>query len=317
MIRVEHLTKRFGPVTAVEDITFHAEKGEILGFLGPNGAGKTTTMRILAGCLAATEGSASIAGFDTFESSLEARRNLGYLPEQIPLYPEMTVGEYLAFTAELRSIRGRVLRQRLDDVLPRCGLADVRHKIIGRLSRGYRQRVGLAQALVHNPPVLILDEPTVGLDPRQIVEVRSLIRSLAPDHTVLLSTHILPEVSMVCSRVVIIDRGRLVAEDTPHNLTSFGRSTRFVVEVEGPQVEVAAVLRSVNGVAQVDLLEAKGNVCRHRVRCATEDGRANAEVRKGVAEAVIGKGFGLLELQPERMTLEDVFVRLTTTEAAA
>ncbi|MGC8668386.1 MAG: ATP-binding cassette domain-containing protein [Chthonomonadales bacterium] len=317
MICVEHLTKRYGAVTAVDDVTFQAQKGEILGFLGPNGAGKTTTMRILAGCLAATEGSASIAGYDTFEASLEARRNLGYLPEQIPLYSEMTVWEYLTFAAELRSVRGQELRRRMDHVLPRCGLTDVRYKTIGRLSRGYRQRLGLAQALIHNPPVLILDEPTVGLDPRQIVEVRSLIKSLAPDHTVLLSTHILPEVSMVCSRVVIIDRGKVVAEDTPQNLTSFNRGTAFVVEVEGPARQVTSVLQNAPGVARVDLLETRGSISRHRIQCHADDGGGSADARKGVAEAVVRSGFGLLELQPERVTLEDVFVRLTTTEAAA
>jgi ABC-2 type transport system ATP-binding protein len=296
------------------------EKGEILGFLGPNGAGKSTTMRILAGCLAASEGSARLAGYDVFEQSLEARRSLGYLPEQVPLYPEMTVQEYLTFAGALHGLAGRALTPRLDDTLARCGLSDVRRKLIGRLSRGYRQRVGIAQALLYNPPVLILDEPTVGLDPRQIIEVRELIRSLAGDHTILLSTHILAEVSMVCTRVAIIHRGHVVAEDTLANLTGAGQSgERFLVEVAGSARAIEARLRAVPGVGEVALSdrpegadEARSTA---RFLVQTADGALSVpDVRRAVADAVVGAGWGLLEMRPERLTLEEVFVRLTTGE---
>ncbi|MFI5398003.1 MAG: ABC transporter ATP-binding protein [Candidatus Binatia bacterium] len=346
MIEVRNLTKRYGDVVAIRDISFTATTDQILGFLGPNGAGKSTTMRILAGCLAPTAGTARIAGYDIFEESLEARRSLGYLPEQVPLYPEMRVEEYLTFAASLRMSNPQALSKRLGEVVARCGLTEVRRTLIGSLSRGYRQRVGLAQAMLPNPPVLILDEPTVGLDPRQIIEVRELIRELSGDHTVLLSTHILPEVSMLCSRVVIIDHGRIVAEDTPDNLTRPVRGgERLILDVEGLPDAVAECLRGVSGVASVEAV-GRGAECVFRSAYPTEsragpplsdthyetrnttavaryvlqttsgDEAFARGVRRAIAGTLVSAGFGLLELRAERLTLEDIFVRLVTTEAA-
>ena len=323
MIEASHLTKYYGSQTAIADVSFRAEKGEILGFLGPNGAGKSTTMRILAGCLAASEGSASVAGYDVFHRSLEARRCLGYLPEQVPLYLEMTVHEYLTFTGSLHGMTARTLKPRLDEILERCGLLDVRQKLIARLSRGYRQRVGIAQAILHNPPVLILDEPTVGLDPRQIIEVRELIRGLAGDHTVLLSTHILAEVSMVCTRVAIIHRGRVVAQDTIANLTGAADGgEKFIVEVAGPAAVAEERIRAVPGVAAVVVSENLPGrnpatpATRFTIQMLPEGDHDGANIRSATAAALVNAGFGLLELHAERTTLEDVFVRLTTGDAA-
>ena len=219
MIEVQHVTKRYGPVTAVDDVSFRVDSGQILGFLGPNGAGKTTTMRILTGCTSATDGQALVAGYDVFEEPVEAKRRTGYLPETPPLYPDMTVREYLTFAARINGIRSAALRERVGAAMARTSVEDVADRHCGRLSKGYRQRVGLAQAILHNPDVLILDEPTAGLDPKQIIETRELIKELAGDHTIILSTHILPEVAQTCERVVIIDKGRVVAVDTPDNLT--------------------------------------------------------------------------------------------------
>jgi ABC-2 type transport system ATP-binding protein len=220
VIEVQNLTKRYGPFTAVEDVSFKVERGEILGFLGPNGAGKTTTMRILTGYMPATEGKAFVAGFDVFEQPVEAKRRTGYLPETPPLYPDMTVAEYLAFVAKIKGVPSAERKQRTAAVMERTRIADMANRLCVRLSKGYRQRVGLAQALIHNPDVLILDEPTAGLDPKQIIETRQLIKELAGDHTIILSTHILPEVSQTCQRVVIINKGKVVAVDTPDNLTA-------------------------------------------------------------------------------------------------
>jgi ABC-2 type transport system ATP-binding protein len=322
MIEARHLTKYYGPHPAITDVCFRVEKGEILGFLGPNGAGKSTTMRILAGCLAASEGTASIAGCDVFERSLDARRSLGYLPEQVPLYPEMKVHEYLTFAGLLHGMAARALKPRLEVILERCGLLDVRHKLIGRLSKGYRQRVGIAQAMLHNPPVLILDEPTVGLDPRQIIEVRELIRSLAGDHTVLLSTHILAEVSMVCTRVAIIHRGRVVADDTIANLTgTAGSNDTFTVEVAGQSTLAEDLLRAVPGVAAVAVSKnvdggaGAQSTTRFSVRTLSHGIDDSSEIRSAAAGALVNAGCGLLEMRAERTTLEDVFVRLTTGDA--
>jgi ABC-2 type transport system ATP-binding protein len=318
LIEVSSLTKYYGEHAAIRDVSFQAERGEILGFLGPNGAGKTTTMKILAGCLAATSGTARVAGHDVFEEPLAARESLGYLPEQVPLYPEMRVEEYLGFAGSLRLRDGARLASRMEEVLARCGLADVRRQLIGSLSRGYRQRVGLAQAILPNPPVLILDEPTVGLDPRQIIEVRELIRGLAGEHTVLLSTHILPEVSMLCGRVVIIDHGRVVAEDAPENLARAMRGgERLALTVEGPLGRLVPKLEALPGVAAVTRSPANGHgpeIAQFFVQSGPGDESAARAVRRSVAEAVIHSGCGLLELNAERLTLEEVFVRLVTTE---
>jgi gliding motility-associated transport system ATP-binding protein len=292
MIHVENLVKRYGPQEALAGVSFDVAKGEILGFLGPNGAGKTTTMRILTCFLPATAGVAQVAGFDVFSQSVEVRRNIGYLPESVPLYPEMRVTEYLDFRARLK----RAARGRIDTVIGQCG--------IGALSKGFRQRVGLADALVANPPILILDEPTVGLDPNQIREVRQLIRELGKEHTILLSTHILPEVEMVCGRVVIIDRGRVLAQGTPAELRAktSGRA-RVVAEIRGAG-EVKDELAKIDGVTSVVADGARWIL-------EVAEGR---DVREDVFKTVVANGWTLVELRAEAMTLEDIFARLTTQE---
>ena len=244
MIEVQHLTKRYGRVTAVDDVSFRVERGEILGFLGPNGAGKTTTMRILTGYMPATEGKAIVAGFDVFDQPIEAKRRTGYLPETPPLYPDMTVSEYLDFVAKIKGVPAGDRRTRIQYVMERTRIADMADRLCGKLSKGYKQRVGLAQALIHNPDVLILDEPTAGLDPKQIIETRELIKELAGDHTIILSTHILPEVAQTCQRVVIINKGTVVAVDTPDNLTARLRgSETMYVQVDAGGADAAAALQ--------------------------------------------------------------------------
>src|SRR5882757_10974860 len=243
MIEVQHLTKRYGRVTAVDDLTFKVERGEILGFLGPNGAGKTTTMRILTGYMPATEGKALVAGFDVFDQPIEAKRRTGYLPETPPLYPDMTVKEYLDFVAKIKGVPAAGRRERIRQVMERTRIADMANRLCSKLSKGYKQRVGLAQAIIHNPDVLILDEPTAGLDPKQIIETRELIKGLAGDHTIILSTHILPEVSQTCQRVVIINKGHVVAIDTPDNLTARLRgSETLYVQIDAAGANAAAAL---------------------------------------------------------------------------
>ena len=309
MIEVEHLTKRYGTVTAVDDVTFRVNKGEILGFLGPNGAGKTTTMRVLTGYMPATDGRAAVAGYDVFDHPIEAKRRTGYLPETPPLYPDMTVREYLHFVGKIKGVAPKDRAARVDQVMARTWVADMANRACGKLSKGYRQRVGLAQALIHNPEVLILDEPTAGLDPKQINETRRLIKTLAGDHTIILSTHILTEVEQTCQRVVIINKGRVVAEDTPENLIRrlHGSATMFV-QVDGDRAaEAQAALARVDGVARVTSANDAGTA----FEVESESGR---DVRRELARAVIGGGWGLLELRPMRLSLEDVFLSLTTEE---
>ena len=309
MIRVDKLTKLYGEKAAVADVSFEVKEGEILGFLGPNGAGKTTTMRILAGYMPATSGTASIAGHDVFTQSLEARRCVGYLPENVPLYPEMTVRSYLDYMATLKGVPRKQRPARIAEVARRCRVDDVIDVRIAKLSKGYRQRVGLAQALVHDPKVLILDEPTIGLDPRQINETRVLIKSLGGTHTIILSTHILPEVSMTCNRVIIINEGRLVAQDTPDNLIRRMQSSeRVQLEVRGPAEEVRRRLRSLPNVLHVEAQESSGHT-RVSVECA-----ANHDVREELARTVVQNGWGLLELRSMTMSLEEVFLKLITSE---
>ena len=310
MITVEDLNKYYGPRRAVADVSFSVEKGEILGFLGPNGAGKTTTMRILTGFLPASSGTASIAGFDVFKQPIEARRHLGYLPENVPLYTEMSVGAYLDFMAKIKAIPGGVRKARVDEAMEMTDITDRRNQLIGKLSKGYRQRVGLAQAILGKPPVLILDEPTVGLDPRQIIEVRDLIKGLAGEHTVILSTHILPEVSMTCSRVIIISDGRLVAVDTPDNLAHRLRGSENIrVEVRGPRDEVAKKLRALPRVLNVEIEGMDNGRAALTVACD-----ANSDLREDIARSVVEGGWGLLEMRPVGMSLEEVFLQLTTSE---
>lgn len=302
MIEVSGLTKFYGNIPAIQNVSFTVARGEILGFLGPNAAGKTTTMRILAGYLPPSSGTATVAGHDVWRDSLEVRRRVGYLPETVPLYGEMTVRSYLTFFAKLRGVRS--LSQRLDYVLGACGLAGQENQVIGRLSRGYRQRVGIAQALIHDPEVLILDEPTVGLDPRQITEVRSLIRSLGGEHTVILSTHILSEVGQTCSRVLIINEGRIVAEDSPQQLSArLSGGQRVSLRVQQPAADAAAQLAQISGVISVSA-DSDG---RFLVDCTP-----GMECRPQLASLAVEQGWGVLELRAHDVSLEEVFLRLTS-----
>ena len=318
MIEIEHLTKHFGATRAVKDVSFHVKRGEVIGLLGPNGSGKTTIMRVLTGFFPPTAGLARVAGFDAAEQSLALRRKIGYLPESVVLYPDMRVRRFLQFCADVRGINGARKRARIDGVMRDCGLHEVAGRLIGTLSKGYRQRVGLAQALLHEPEVLILDEPTVGLDPRQIIEIRGLVRSLRGRTTVLLSTHILPEVSMTCERVVIIDRGSIVAEDTAEALTRrVEGSDRSLVRVEGPADAVRTALAAVPGVERVEPVEGAAGADNDRV-CGFVVHSGSAEpVRKAIAAAVVGCGWGLIEVRPMALSLEDLFVRLVTEEVSS
>jgi ABC-2 type transport system ATP-binding protein len=311
VIEVQHLTKQYGPVTAVSDVSFKVDKGEVLGFLGPNGAGKTTTMRILTGYMPPSDGKAIIAGYDVMEHPIEAKRRTGYLPETPPLYPDMTVRDYLTFCARIKGVPKADRTTRVASTMDRTRILDVADRHCSKLSKGYRQRVGLAQALLHNPDVLILDEPTAGLDPKQIIETRNLIKELAGEHTIVLSTHILPEVSQTCSRVVIINRGRVVAVDTPENLTSrLGGPGAMYVEIDAAGGDAAAVLGAVAGVVGVKASSTRDGVVGYEV---DSEGR---DVRRELAAAVVGRGWGLLELRPTRMSLEEIFLQVITEEAA-
>ena len=310
MIEVQNLTKRYGPVTAVDGVSFRVERGEILGFLGPNGAGKTTTMRILTGYMPATEGKAVVAGFDVFDQAIEAKRRTGYLPETPPLYPDMTVMEYLAFVAKIKGVPPADQKQRVRAVMERTHVADMANRLCSKLSKGYKQRVGLAQALIHNPDVLILDEPTAGLDPKQINETRLLIKELAGDHTIILSTHILPEVSQTCQRVVIINKGKVVAVDTPGNLTDrlSGSSTMYI-QVDANGSDASSALNSVAGVTSVVESDRREGLVGYEVM--SESGR---DVRRELASTVVTRGWGLVELRPARVSLEEVFIALTDVD---
>jgi ABC-2 type transport system ATP-binding protein len=313
VIEVQHVTKRYGRVTAVDDVSFRVEPGEILGFLGPNGAGKTTTMRILTGYMPASEGRATVAGYDVFTHPIEAKRRTGYLPETPPLYPDMTVREYLDFVARIKGVPPGERVARVAAVMQRTHVADMASRHCGKLSKGYRQRVGLAQAIIHNPDVLILDEPTAGLDPKQIIEARDLIRSLAGDHTIVLSTHILPEVSQTCHRVVIINKGRVVAVDTPENLTARLRGAETLyVQVDAAGADAAAALQKVAGVTRVAAADQRAAAGAFEVE--SERGR---DIRRDLAREIVTRGWGLLELRPMRMSLEEVFLQVTTEEIPA
>jgi ABC-2 type transport system ATP-binding protein len=310
VIEVQHLTKRYGRVTAVDDVSFKVERGEILGFLGPNGAGKTTTMRILTGYMPATEGKAMVAGFDVFDQPIEAKRRTGYLPETPPLYPDMSVSEYLDFVAKIKGIPSADRRARIQYVMERTRIDDMANRLCGRLSKGYKQRVGLAQALIHNPDVLILDEPTAGLDPKQIIETRELIKELAGDHTIILSTHILPEVAQTCQRVVIINKGKVVAIDTPDNLTARLRgSETMYLQLDASGADAVAALGRVSGVTRVVESDRRDGMVGYEV-----DSESGRDVRRDLARVVVSSGWGLLEMRPMRMSLEDVFLSLTTEE---
>ena len=311
MIKVENLTKRYAGQTAIQDLNFEVGKGEIMGFLGPNGAGKSTTMRILSSFMPPTSGRASIAGYDIFEQSLQARAHLGYMPENVPLYNDMRVTEYLNYRAALKGVPSRRVAERVGDVKELCGLKEVEKKIIGALSKGYRQRVGLADALVHEPDLLILDEPTSGLDPNQIRQVRDLIKNLGKQHTILLSTHILPEVEMTCSRVIIINRGRIEACDTPENLLGRIRTAGGVlVEAKVGNDDGAEELRKIAGVRDVSV-SSEGDWQTFALRV-----EANTDVREDVYRLANARRWTLRELSQRRATLEDVFVEITHPDEA-
>ncbi|HLF03647.1 MAG TPA: ABC transporter ATP-binding protein [Dehalococcoidia bacterium] len=309
MIEVRDLTHYYGPRPAIDGVTFDVKRGEILGFLGPNGAGKTTTMRIITGFMPPTRGKVTVAGYDVVEQSLEVRKRVGYLPETVPLYTEMTVTSYLKYMGSLRGVPPKRLPLRIGEVIELCRLGDYRKTIIGKLSKGFRQRVGVAQAILHEPEVLVLDEPTIGIDPIQVVETRRLIQDLGREQTVVLSSHILPEVSMLCQRVLIIHQGRIVAEDTPQRLAqSLQGVERIEVEVRGPVAEVAAALRRVKGVTEVTPPSGRNN------HVYVVQARHGQDLRDEISKAIIGGGWGLLSMRMSTMSLEDIFLRLTTQE---
>jgi ABC-2 type transport system ATP-binding protein len=318
MIKVKGLTKRYAHTTAVNGISFEVTKGQIVGFLGPNGAGKTTTMRMLTCFLPPSAGNASVAGFDVLEQPIKVKKRIGYLPETPPLYPEMDTVEYLTFVGKLKGLRGAELQKRVNYVCERCAVTDVKYKLLAKLSRGYRQRVGLAQAIIHNPDVLILDEPTAGLDPKQINETRDLIKGLAGDHTIILSTHILPEVEQTCEQVIIIDKGKLVATDSVPNLRARARgaeSVRVEVAARDGSLEAASVqrkLEKVGGVSRVACAEQEGNRAVFEV-----EGQKGGLVRGDLARAVVESGWNLNELRAVAMSLEEIFLQLTGSETPA
>ena len=311
MIEVSDITKNFGDFPAVSSLTFSVEQGEILGFLGPNGAGKSTTMKIITGFMPPTSGTVEVAGFDIVEHSLDARKHIGYLPETVPLYTDMTVSDYLSFMGTIRGMSSTEIKSRRSEVIDLCRLAEYQTTIIGKLSKGYRQRVGIAQAILHEPDVLILDEPTIGIDPIQVVETRQLIKDLGKDHTIILSSHILPEVSMICDRVIIIHEGQIVAIDDPVNLgTNLSGIERVELEIKGPNSEIINILESVPGVEDIERIRVSGGAY-HRYHITVSLGQ---DIRTDLASKVIENGWGLLKLQSLGMSLEEIFLRLTIEE---
>ena len=311
MIEVSDLTKNFGDFPAISSLTFSVEQGEILGFLGPNGAGKTTAMKIITGFMPPTSGTVEVAGFDIVEHSLDARKHIGYLPETVPLYTDMTVSDYLSFMGTIRGMSSTEIKSRRSEVIDLCRLDEYQTTIIGKLSKGYRQRVGIAQAILHEPDVLILDEPTIGIDPIQVVETRQLIKDLGKDHTLILSSHILPEVSMICDRVIIIHEGQIVAIDDPVNLgTNLSGIERVELEIKGPNSEIINILESVPGVEDIERIRVSGGAY-HRYHITVSLGQ---DIRTDLASKVIENGWGLLKLQSLGMSLEEIFLRLTIEE---
>ena len=342
MIEVENLTKRYGDFTAIEGVTFNVAEGEVLGFLGPNAAGKTTTMRILTCFMPATYGTAKVAGYEVFDNPIEVRRRIGYMPENVPLYTEMTVRSYLNFMAKVKGVGRKERRQRVESAIRACGLENFRDRVIGKLSKGYRQRVGLAQALVHNPQVLILDEPTIGLDPRQIIEIRNLIKGLGGEHTVILSTHILPEASMICSRVIVINEGKIAGEvslkdgqvaaiesraarmtnseqtegvsqdEQASSLVYSGEMETVYMKVRGPSEKVLARLRLDPNVSDAQLEREEDGMSTYIVTHKT-----GMNIRAELTSMIVYSGWELLELRPVEMTLEEAFLELTREEVAS
>jgi ABC-2 type transport system ATP-binding protein len=311
VIVADGLTKVYPGKRAIDGVSFHVRAGETVGFLGPNGAGKSTTMRILTCFQPATEGTARVAGFDVFEQGDEVKRRIGYLPESPPLYPDMRVREYLEFVARVKMVPRSEIRPRLDNTIERCGLGDVQQRITGKLSKGYRQRVGLAQAILHSPPILILDEPTSGLDPKQVVEVRRLVRELAGEHTIILSTHILPEVSMTCERVIIINQGRIVLQENLQDLAAHGTDRETLqLETEAPN-DVAADLGAVAGVLRVEATPPRDGHRRYRLLCERRPG-----LRRVLSQLIVERGWGLLELRAQETSLEEIYLRVVSGEGA-
>lgn len=309
MIEAEKLDKYYGNFQALTEVSFKVEKGEIVGFLGPNGAGKTTTMRILTGFVPPDSGTVRVAGFDVQTQSIEVRRRVGYLPESVPLYKEMTVTAFLRFLATIRGMTGRRRENRIEEIIHTCRLDDYSHSPISKLSKGYRQLVGIAQAIVHEPEVLILDEPTIGIDPRQVVQIRRLIQELGQEHTVILSSHILPEVSLVCDRIIIMDRGKIVAMDRPENMSAaFGGVQHYEIEAAGSKEKILARLRGVRGVLRIEVKE-EGQTTRYWV-----ESRSGLDIRDELSSAVKDGGFRLLGLKSREMSLEDIFLKLTSGE---
>jgi ABC-2 type transport system ATP-binding protein len=306
MIQVNHLTKMYGPRTAVNNLSFEIQKGEIVGFLGPNGAGKSTTMKILTGFMPATSGKATVAGFDVFENPTDVKRNVGYLPETPPVYLEMQVDDYLSFAARLHQVPSAKVAKAVDQVLEKTALGSVRKRLIGNLSKGYRQRVGLAQAMVHNPQVLILDEPTVGLDPKQIIEIRELIKGLGGEHTVILSSHILPEVTATCQRIIVINQGQIVAEDTLDRLTTrLKKGLIYSMMVKNPAQNGVSAIKKISGVSNVTMVGTK---------VVVEVAPGTSELRDQIVETAVQEKMGVLEFSAERVSLEEIFLQLTTVE---
>lgn len=314
MISVENLTKYYGVKKAVDNISFSVKKGEILGFLGPNAAGKTTTMRVICCYLSASSGTVKVGGYDIFENPIEVKRMIGYMPENPPLYTDMTVKSYLEFAGSIRGLKGEMLNKNIKQVMHLAAIEHVKDRITGKLSKGYRQRVGLAQALIHNPEILILDEPTAGLDPKQIIETRELIKSLAGKHTIVVSTHILPEVSMTCERVLIINEGKIAAEDTIDNLQHKIRgSETILIEVDGPKNEIIETLKKIEGVSDVKFQKTKSdNLHIFHIESKTSD-----KARAALARTIISKNWNLYEMKTVSMSLEDIFLKLTTKEEEA
>lgn len=311
MIEVNDLTRYYGQKQAIANVSFKVKKGEILGLLGPNAAGKTTTMRILTCYMPPTSGTATVDGYDIFEKSMEVRQITGYLPENPPLYNELVVTDYLNFVSQIKGIEKSRIQSEIDSVIEKASLGDVKNRVIGKLSKGFKQRVGLAQCLLNNPKVVILDEPTVGLDPKQIIEIRELIKNLKGDHTVILSSHILPEVEQTCERVVIISDGVVVAEDTPSNLTARMKgSERVLLEVEGEKKKVEETLKTLKDITNLKITPQEGNL----LKIAIE---SKKDLRKDLAQILVTKKFGLLDMHADKVTLEDIFLHLTTKEEVA
>ena len=312
MIEVSNLTKFYGHILGIQDVSFTVEKGEILGFLGPNGAGKSTTMRILTCFIPPTSGTAKVAGFDIFNDSMEVRKRIGYMPENVPVYSEMVVRDYLKFVAEVKGVPGRSKDAEVDRVIEECGLREVEKRTAGKISKGYRQRLGMAQALIGNPEVLILDEPTIGLDPRQIIEIRQLIKDLSQkeERTIILSSHILPEVSQLCQRIIIINKGRLVASDTPDNLNKqLQKSRRIYALIEGPPEAVKNKILEINDVMNIEATCVTDQVCEYFI-----ESYKDKDIRKELASQIVSNGWGLLELRQVGLSLEDIFIELVTEE---